>query len=99
MQFIFIYRNLCCAQTGTKGERHTLQSVGKSCTEEALQGRVMVVGAARRNAKLGIDWEEHIQCLHLIVSAVVHIQQFIKRSIKCQPHGFGGHFPKAIFWA
>ena len=48
--------------------------------------------------KLGLNWEEWIQRLHLMVHAVVHVQQFMnKRSVKYQPQGPWGHFPKKIF--
>ena len=47
--------------------------------------------------KLGMNWEERILRLHWMVHVVVHIQQFNKRSVKYQPYGPWGHFPKRMF--
>ena len=50
------------------------------------------------STKLGLNWEKRIQRLHLMVHAVVHVQQFMnKRSLRYQPHGPWGRFPKNIF--
>ena len=60
----------------------------------------LYTGAVCRDVstKLGVTWEEQIQRLHLLVHAVVHVQQFMnKRSVRYQPHGPWGHFPKKIF--
>ena len=50
------------------------------------------------STKLGLNWEERVQCLHLMGHAVIHVQQFMnKRSVRYQLHGFWGHFPRNIF--
>ena len=47
--------------------------------------------------KRGLDLDDRIQRLHMMVHAVVHIQQFVnKRNLRYQPFGPWKHFPKAI---
>ena len=48
--------------------------------------------------KRGLDLDDRIQRLYMMVHAVVHIQQFVnKRNLRYQPYGPWGHFPEEIF--